>query len=84
MRSDEIRGVAKLLGQAMAGGTERVREIHQAIAGRAFGESSKAQAARLVHDRIADAVYALLGSASAAVPGAGTVLAKVPRRTGRS
>ena len=76
MRSDEIRGVAKLLGQAMAGGTERVREIHQAIAGRAFGESSEAQAARLVHDRIADAVYALLGSASAAVPGAGTVLAK--------
>ncbi|MGZ4618892.1 MAG: esterase/lipase family protein [Frankiaceae bacterium] len=76
MRSDEIRGVAKLLGHALAGGTERVSEAHQAIADRAFGEVGEAGAAQVVHDRVADAVYSILAPASAMAPGAGAMLAE--------
>jgi PGAP1-like protein len=59
MRAVEVRDVSRLVGLALSGATSRVEEMHDGIAGRAFGSAGPpAAAGHRVHDVIAGSVYA--------------------------
>ncbi len=67
MRSDEVRALGAVAGEALSGGTARVEELHRAIARRAFGAGGPgARPVALAHDAIATGVYAGVRAASAA------------------
>ena len=89
MRTEEVRDLARLLGATIAGGTARVADLHEGIAGRTFGALGPVGApVRVVHDAISGAAYrgaaaALKAAASAtgnaaAVRADGTSLDAVP------
>lgn len=78
MRGTEMRAVGELAGQALSGTGALVRDLHAAIAQRAFDAAAGPNAAtsRVVHDRVSAAVYGGLRAALGALPrGAGSVLA---------
>lgn len=90
MRPDEIRDVAALARLGLRGGTTRIHEVHQGIAGRAFAAVGPVGApVRVAHDAIAGLTYGAvrlaLGAGArvagevAAVRGNGTSLDDVPR-----
>ncbi len=73
MTPAELRAAGQLGGQAFAGMVSRVEQVHQAVAGRVFGQVRQAGApARLIHDTIARGVYGAVrgaGTAAGAVSG---------------
>jgi pimeloyl-ACP methyl ester carboxylesterase len=77
MRGAEAKAVGELAGQALSGTAMLVRDIHAAIARRAFAAVGPgAEPARIVHDGVSEAVYGGVCAALGAVPrGAGSVLA---------
>ena len=68
MTPSELRAASRLGGHAFVGLVSRIEQVHQAIAGRAFGPVRQAGApARLVHDTVSRGVYlGLRGAGSAA------------------
>jgi PGAP1-like protein len=81
MRSTEVRAVGELAGQALAGTGMLIRDMHAAIADRAFGSAGPGAApARAIHDGIAAAVYGGVRTTLAALPrGASAALARSAR-----
>jgi pimeloyl-ACP methyl ester carboxylesterase len=77
MRSAEVRAIGELAGQALAGAGGLVREMHAAIADRAFAAVGPSGApVRIVHDGVASAVYQGVCASLGALPrGAGSALA---------
>ena len=77
MRGAEVRAVGELAGEALAGAGVLVRDVHAAVARRAFAAVGPSAApARAMHDGIAAAVYGGVSAALAAAPrGAGAILA---------
>jgi pimeloyl-ACP methyl ester carboxylesterase len=78
MRSAEIQATGELAGRALAGTGMLVRDVHAAIARRAFAATgSGGEPARLVHDGVSAAVYGGVRATLSALPrGAGAVLAR--------
>jgi pimeloyl-ACP methyl ester carboxylesterase len=75
MQGKELRAVGELLGEATSGTGGFVKEMHEAIAGRAFGAiGGLGLPVRVVHDRLAAAVYEAVRRALGAVPGAGAAM----------
>jgi pimeloyl-ACP methyl ester carboxylesterase len=77
MRGTEVRAVGELAGQALAGTGELMRDLHAAIARRAFEAAGPGgEPARVIHDGVSAAVYGGVRAALGALPrGAGTALA---------
>jgi pimeloyl-ACP methyl ester carboxylesterase len=78
MRSAEIRDAADLAGRALAGTGTLVRDVHAAIARRAFTAAGPGgEPARIVHDGVSAAVYGGVRATLSALPrGAGAMLAR--------
>jgi PGAP1-like protein len=75
-RGEEIRAAGRVLGDVLAGGVGMVRDVHRAVAERVFGAVGQvASPVRLLHDGIAEGVYAVVGAAHAVLPRAASVLA---------
>jgi hypothetical protein len=73
MRSTEIRAVGELAGSALAGTGSLVRDVHVALARRAFAAARPgAELARLIQDGVRAAVYGgarvALGALALAAP----------------
>ncbi len=68
-RSREILAAGRLTGDALAGVVDTVREVHRAVARRAFAAVGPAAAPiRVVHDQITDGVYGMVHRAHRALP----------------
>jgi pimeloyl-ACP methyl ester carboxylesterase len=68
-RSREVRAAGRLVGDLLAGVVETVRDVHRAVARRAFTAVGPAAApVRVVHDTIADGVYGVVRAAHATLP----------------
>jgi pimeloyl-ACP methyl ester carboxylesterase len=78
MRSTEVRAIGELAGRTLGGGSAMVRDLHMAVAERAFTAVGPGGApARAIHDGVAEALYGGVRTALAAVPrGAGSALAR--------
>ena len=78
MRSTEVRAIGELAGRTLAGAGTMVRDLHMAVAERAFTAVGPGGApARVVHDGVAEALYGGVRTALAAVPrGAGSAVAR--------
>ncbi len=64
MRADEVHGAAELARLTLQGGTARVREVHQGIAGRVFrAVGPVGRPVQLWHDAVAGLSYAGVGLA---------------------
>jgi hypothetical protein len=75
-RDEEIRAAGRLVGDVLAGGVGVVREVHEAIAARAFRAVGPVGGpVRLLHDGIAAAVYHTVRGAHAIVPRVGFAIA---------
>jgi pimeloyl-ACP methyl ester carboxylesterase len=58
MRADEVKGVAQLARATLRGSATRIHEVHQGIAGRAFGAVGPAgRPVEIVHDTVAELTY---------------------------
>jgi pimeloyl-ACP methyl ester carboxylesterase len=77
MRGAEVKAVGELAGQAISGTGSLVRDVHAAVARRAFDAAGPSSAtARAIHDGVSAAVYGGVRAALGALPrGAGTALA---------
>src|SRR3954470_13744312 len=73
----ELRAAVALGGRGVAATTSLLRDVHLAIAGRAFGATGAAgRPARLMHDGISQVVYAAVGGgARVAAPATGIAVA---------
>ena len=72
MRSDEIAGLGDLAGDAAAGLTRQIHELHSGVAGRVWRRVGPASLpVRIAHDRIARRAYAAAGELTRAVVRAG-------------
>jgi hypothetical protein len=70
-RHDEVRAAAALAGRGVAAATTMIRDVHVAIARRAFGASGEpARPAHLLHDVISKSVYAAVGGGARVAAGA--------------
>ncbi len=68
MQPDEVTALGELAGDAVAGLTGHVRDIHQGIATRVWGSvGSSAVPVREAHDRIAKGVYAAVSGSLGAL-----------------
>src|SRR3954470_2590642 len=78
MRSTEMRAIGELAGRTLAGAGTMVRDLHMAVAGRAFTAVGPGGApARAVHDGVAEALHGGVRTALAALPrGAGSAVAR--------
>jgi pimeloyl-ACP methyl ester carboxylesterase len=78
MRSTEVRAVGELAGRTLGGAGATIRDLHMAVAGRAFAAVGPGAApARAVHDGVAGVAYDAVARALRALPhGVGTVLAR--------
>jgi hypothetical protein len=66
MRSDELIATGELAADAFAGFTRHIRELHGGIAGRVFGSlGTTAEPVRVLHDALAETVYAAVGASGA-------------------
>ncbi|MCU1693712.1 MAG: Triacylglycerol esterase/lipase EstA, alpha/beta hydrolase fold [Frankiales bacterium] len=64
MRADEARDLSRLLGLTLAGGTTRVAEVHEGVAGRTFRPLGPlGTPVRVVHDAVAGRAYRGVGRA---------------------
>ncbi len=81
MRSAEIRAAGDLAGRALAGTGTLVRDVHAAVARRAFAAvGPSGEPARGVHDGVSAVAYAGVRAALGALPrGAATALARSRR-----
>jgi pimeloyl-ACP methyl ester carboxylesterase len=79
MRGTEMRAIGELAGRALASGGTMVRDLHMAVAGRAFTAVGPGGApARVVHDGVAEALHGGVRTALAALPrGAGAAFARL-------
>jgi pimeloyl-ACP methyl ester carboxylesterase len=69
MQRKELRAVGELLGEATGGTGVFVKQIHEAIAGRTFGAlGGLGLPARVLHDRLAAAVYEAVRRTLGALP----------------
>ena len=69
MRSTEMRAIGELAGRTLAGAGTMVRDLHMAVAGRAFTAVGPGGApARVVHDGVAEALYGGVRTALEALP----------------
>ena len=77
MRGAEAKAVGDLAGQALSGTGALVRDVHAAVARRAFEAAGPSSAtARAIHDGVSAAVYEAVRAALGALPScAGTALA---------
>jgi hypothetical protein len=77
MRGAEVRAVGELAGEALSGAGGLVRDVHAAIARRAFEAAGpRGASARTVHDGVSAVVYGGVRAALGVVPrGAGAALA---------
>lgn len=67
MTPAELRAVSRLGGYAFTGVVSRIEQVHQAVAGRAFGPIRHAGApARFIHDNVSRGVYLAVRSAGSA------------------
>lgn len=67
MTPAELRAASRLGGHAFAGVVSRIEQVHQAVAGRAFGPIGQAGApARFIHDNVSRSVYLAVQSAGSA------------------
>jgi pimeloyl-ACP methyl ester carboxylesterase len=84
MRRTEVRAIGELAGRTLAGAGTMVRDLHMAVAERAFTAVGPGGAsARVVHDGVAEALYGGVRTALAAVPrGAGSAVARSRREEG--
>jgi pimeloyl-ACP methyl ester carboxylesterase len=84
MRSTEIRAIGELAGRTLAGGGAMVRDLHMAIAERAFTAAGPGGApARAIHDGVAETLYGGVRMALEAVPrGAGSAFARSTSQEG--
>ena len=72
MTPAELRAASRLGGLVFAGLVARIGQVHQAIAGRAFGSVGPAGAlARQIHDGVAQGAYAAVRGAGLAAGAAG-------------
>lgn len=79
MKADEVRDLSRLVGITLAGGTARIAEVHDGIAGRAFGPLGRlGSPVKVVHDAVASTAYRGVGLAlQSAARGAGLAAAAV-------
>ena len=88
MTPAELRAASRLGGQAFAGLTSRVEQVHAAVAGRAFGQVRTAGApARFFHDTISRGVYVAVrgsGRLAGALGGEALSLLGTDRGSGHS
>ena len=84
MRSTEVRAIGELAGRTLAGGGAMVRDLHMAVADRAFTAVGPGGApARAIHDGVAEALYGGVRTALAALPrGAGSAVARSAAQEG--
>src|SRR4051794_32015257 len=84
MRSTEVRAIGELAGRTLAGAGTMVRDLHMAVAGRAFTAVGPGGApARVIHDGVAEALHGGVRTALAALPrGAGSAVARAGRDEG--
>src|SRR4051795_1212418 len=93
MRADEIDGLGRLARVTLRGGTDRVHEVHQGIADRAFRAVGTAgRRVQLVHDTVTGLTYsgvrlalgagARAGGGVAALRAAGGGPGRAPPRAG--
>ena len=76
MRSEELKAIGALAGDALSGGTQRIEETHRAIAARAFAANGPpARPVQLAHDAIARGVYASVRGLGATLARAGGLVA---------
>jgi len=84
-RAEEIRAAGCVLGDVLAGAVGAIRDVHRAIAGRAFAAVGPAGTpVRVLHDGIAGGVYAVVRGAHAVLPRAAGVVAAHAIPPGRS
>jgi pimeloyl-ACP methyl ester carboxylesterase len=78
MRSTEMKAIGELAGRTLEGAGTMVRDLHMAIAGRAFTAVGPGGApVRIVHDGVAEALYGGVRTALGALPrGAGSAVAR--------
>jgi pimeloyl-ACP methyl ester carboxylesterase len=78
MRGTEMRAIGDLAGRTLAGAGTMVRDLHMAVAGRAFTAVGPGGApVRLVHDGVVETLYGGVRAALEALPrGAGSAAAR--------
>ncbi len=77
-RSREVLAAGRLAGDVLAGVVDTVRDVHRAVARRAFAAVGPAAApVRVLHDGIATGVYGVVRGAHAALPRGAAVVAAV-------
>jgi pimeloyl-ACP methyl ester carboxylesterase len=78
MRTTEVRAIGDLAGRTLAGGSSMVRDLHMAVADRAFTAAGPGGApVRVIHDGVAEALYGGVHTALGALPrAAGSVFAR--------
>jgi len=80
MRPEEIAALGDLAGEAAAGATRQIREMHDGIARRVWRRVGPAALpVRLAHDRIAGGAYAAAGELTRQVLRAGALAASLAR-----
>jgi len=68
MRTDELRALGDLAGDAAAGIATQAREVHESVAARVFGALGPTAApVRAVHDRVASGAYAAASALTGAL-----------------
>ena len=76
MRPEEIAALGDLAGEAAAGATKQIHELHTGIAGRVWKRVGPASLpVRIAHDRIAKGAYTAAGELTRAVLRAGALAA---------
>jgi hypothetical protein len=74
--SQEIRAAGRLAGDVFAGVVDTVREVHRAVARRAFAAVGPAGVpVRVLHDGIANGMYRVVRRAHVVLPGGAAVVA---------
>ena len=85
MRREEIAALGELAGEAAAGATRQIHELHAGIAGRVWSRVGPAALpVRVAHDRIARGAYSAAGELTRSVVSAGAYAASRASREGRS
>jgi pimeloyl-ACP methyl ester carboxylesterase len=81
VQSSEVTAVGELAGRTLAAAGEMIRDLHMAVAERAFTATGPGGApVRAVHDGVTEAVYGGVRTVLGALPrGAGSVLARSAR-----
>lgn len=80
MRPEEIAALGDIAGDAAAGATKQIHELHSGIAGRVWRRVGRASLpVQIAHDRIAKGAYTAAGELTRAIVRAGALAASVTR-----